>query len=498
MNIQQPRAYLAEPQAAGHIRRLMEAYPLAFCLVLALLMRLPVALFDNNFIAPDEIMQYIGQAHRLVYGSGPVPWEFQVGLRSWLIPGALAGPLWLAKALGGSPHAGIVLVKVLLCFLSLTIVWCSFQWGRMYHGIRGGLIAGGLAALWPDLWLMAPHALEEALSAYALVPAAYFATRARQDGTTHHVLTAGFLLGLSFVLREQLAPAIAIIGIYLCGRNIRFWLLGVGIACVPLLLAGGLDWLTWGQPFRSFWLNIYLNAVVGISSSTFGSAPMGFYMLLLIAAWLWSIAPLLLFASRGARALPFVAFAALTILAVHSLIAHKEFRFIFPAIALTIPLAGLGLAASSRRLSRGKHVLTGLFLLSGPCLSPLTAMNLTEQTTAYQLSNELAQRHPCDVTIAITKGYFIPITPIFDKTNFTNAAHAAQTDAIIAPKTIGGIPPGFVLQSCIAEDRIPFAKKVPQICYWVKPSGWCQEAKPPPPFELIFPHAARRFIIAKD
>ncbi|MDE2320266.1 MAG: mannosyltransferase [Rhodospirillales bacterium] len=480
------------------MRRLVEIYPLAFCLALALLTRLPVALFDNNFVAPDEIMQYIGQAHRLVYHSGPVPWEFQVGLRSWLIPGVLAGPVWLAKALGGSPHAGIVLVKVLLCFMSLTIVWCAFQWGRMYHGTRGGCIAGGLAALWPDLWLMAPHALEEALSAYTLVPAAYFATLARQGGTTRHVLAAGFLLGLSFVLREQLAPAIAIIGIYLCWRDMRSWLLGVGMACVPLLLAGGLDWLTWGQPFRSFWLNFYLNAVVGISSGAFGAVPAIFYLLMLFADWLWSTAGILLFVLRGARALPFVGLAALSILAEHSLIPHKEFRFIFPAIALIIPLAGLGLAASWRHLSASRRILAGLFLLSGPFLSPLTMINLQMQTTAYQLFNELAQQHPCAVAVDFADGFFMPITPIFAGTHFTNAPFAAQTDAIIAPKDIGGIPPGFIRQSCVARNRGPFTGRGPQICYWVKPTGWCQEKKPPPPFELIFPHAARRYIIAKD
>lgn len=498
MNIQQPRAYLAEPLAAGHFRRLVETYPLAFCLALALLMRLPVALFDNNFVAPDEIIQYLGQAHRLVYGSGPVPWEFQIGLRSWLIPGALAGPVWLAKALGGSPQAGIVLAKVLLCFLSLTIVWCSFQWGRMYHGIRGGCIAGGLAALWPDLWLMAPHALEEALSAYALVPAAYFATRARQGGARKHVLAAGFLLGLSFVLREQLAPAIAIIGIYLCARNIRFWLLGIGIACVPLLLAGGLDWLTWGQPFRSFWFNIYLNAVVGISSGSFGGSPPDFYLLMLLADWLWGSFAVLLFASRGARALPFVALAALSILAEHSLISHKEFRFIFPAIALTIPLVGAGLAASWRHFSSWKRILVGLFLLSGAFLSPLTFINLAMETTAYKLYNQVAQRHPCAVTVSIANGFFMPITPIFGDTAFANTPYAAETDAIVAKKDAAGIPPGFIRQSCVPQNRISLLQAAPQICYWVKPKGWCQEAKPPPPFELIFPPAARRFIIAGD
>ncbi|MDE2239400.1 MAG: mannosyltransferase, partial [Rhodospirillales bacterium] len=455
------------------MRRLVETYPLAVCLALALAFRLPVALFDNNFAAPDEILQYLGQAHRLVYHSGPVPWEFQVGLRSWLIPGFLAGPVWLAKALGGSPPAGIVLVKALLCFCSLSIVWSSFQWGRMYHGLRGACIAGGLAAAWPDLWLMAPHALEEALSAYTLVPAAYFASQARESGATRHILAAGFLLGLTFVLREQLAPAIAIIGIHLCWRNTRSWLLGVGIACVPVLLAGGLDWLTWGQPFRSFWLNVYLNAIVGVSAGAFGAVPVGFYPLMLLVDWLWSMAGVFLFIFRSTRALRFVILAALVTIAEHSLIPHKEFRFIFPAIALTIPLVGLGVAASLPRLAKFERILAGLFLLSGPFLSPMLRTNLLMQTTAYQLSNELAQQHPCAVTIAILNGLFMPITPIFVGTHFTNAPYAAQTDAIIAPKDAVGIPPGFVRQSCVARNRGPFSGNAPQICYWIKRAGWC-------------------------
>ena len=31
------------------------------------------------------------------------------------------------------------------------------------------------------------------------------------------------------------------------------------LAAIPVLCVGLLDWLTWGQMFRSFWMNIYLN-----------------------------------------------------------------------------------------------------------------------------------------------------------------------------------------------------------------------------------------------
>lgn len=74
-------------------RRLPE---IAWILVLALVVRIVVALSFQNIIAPDEVFQYLEQAHRLVFGQGIVPWEFQIGLRSWLIPIILAAPMALA------------------------------------------------------------------------------------------------------------------------------------------------------------------------------------------------------------------------------------------------------------------------------------------------------------------------------------------------------------------------------------------------------------------
>ncbi|OYV32072.1 MAG: hypothetical protein B7Z81_13345 [Acidocella sp. 20-61-6] len=65
-------------------------------LAIAFAIRLAVALWFPNVIAFDEVYQYLEPAHRLVFGQGFVPWEFQVGLRSWLM--AAHGPFcspWL-------------------------------------------------------------------------------------------------------------------------------------------------------------------------------------------------------------------------------------------------------------------------------------------------------------------------------------------------------------------------------------------------------------------
>ena len=68
--------------------------PLLFWTILAIGLALRVAAF-NPYAAhhPDESIQYLEQAHRIVFGYGVVPWEFRYFIRSWLIPLALAQPL---------------------------------------------------------------------------------------------------------------------------------------------------------------------------------------------------------------------------------------------------------------------------------------------------------------------------------------------------------------------------------------------------------------------
>ena len=322
------------------------AAPLMASLGAALAVRLfVVAVFPNTY-APDEIFQYLEQAHRLVFGQGVVPWEYQVGLRSWLIPLALALPMALAHWFTPAPLAGLMLIRVLLSVASLPIVWCATRWGGRFHGAAGAWTAGLLTAIWPDLWLMAPHPLEEALSADLLAPAIYFVEASRGQAGLRRVPTAALLLGLAFTLREQLAPAVAVAGIFLCGRDARRWSLAVSIAAIPVLCAGLLDWFTWGELYRSSWMNIRLNIGLGIASHYFDKTPPDYYVLNLLYDWLWSALFVACFAWLGARKLPVAGLAALATIAAHSLIAHKELRFIFPATALLVPLAGVGLAGA--------------------------------------------------------------------------------------------------------------------------------------------------------
>jgi phosphatidylinositol glycan class B len=64
---------------------------LGVLVALAILLRLQPILVEPSAVWPDEIFQTSEPAHRLVFGSGLVAWEFQLGERSWLLPGIIAG-----------------------------------------------------------------------------------------------------------------------------------------------------------------------------------------------------------------------------------------------------------------------------------------------------------------------------------------------------------------------------------------------------------------------
>ncbi len=466
-----------------------------------------IACWFQNIVAPDEVFQALEQAHRLVYCQGVVPWEFQVGLRCWLIPLVLAVPMAAAHLAGLSPLGGLILIRVLLCAASLGIVACAVKWGERFYGREGAWIAGLFTACWPDLWLMAPHPLEEVLAADVLVPAVYLV------GTAvglRRVAWAGLLLGLAFTLRMQLAPAIALAGILLCRGDLRRWAVALGVAALPVLAAGVLDWFSWGQPFRSFWLNIYLNMVLGVAKTEFGASPPYYFFYMMMVDWFWTLPVFLVLAWRGGRQLWLPGAMALLILLTHTLIAHKEYRFIFPAIALAVPLAGLGLAdflirlRAAGRLTAPRLATYGL-LLAGPLASPWLYFLLNLHATSYEIFEDVAR---LPVNLVSLQGsdpdfhLFMPIDLVFNgakqltsRTETPVPGGTVEADAIVAPANSGDIPASFIRQRCYPSTWIPLVDKPrPLICIWTRP-GAVADSATAPPFEIPSPKAAQPYII---
>ena len=103
-----------------------------------------------------------------------------------------------------------------------------------------------------------------------------------------------------------------------------------------------LDWATLGYPLASLWRGFLYNLVYGVGSE-FGTEPWDFYLAAALSVWLPALV-LALVAVFGGRRLPALLVAAAAIVAIHSAIPHKEYRFIYPAAVLLTVLAGIGVA----------------------------------------------------------------------------------------------------------------------------------------------------------
>jgi len=318
--------------------------PVALC-VLAVVLRLAAYAAFPGIYHSDEFFQYVEQAHRLVYGSGLVPWEYAVGIRSWLFPGVLAGALQAARLFADGPVPAGWAVALFMIFASLPVVLCGWAWGRRAAGFEGGLLSGGLNAVWFQLVYASIHALADTLGASCLAVGLCLSGRGRG-----RAFVAGVAFGLAVLLRLHLAPAVVL------GMAGTLWYAertaaraALGGAALVVLLAGALDWLTLGAPFQSLWMYAWLNQTRGISA-TYGTSP--WYEYATYAWYYWSfVGPLIVgLAVLGAARLPLLFAVALAIVATLSAVAHKESRFAWPALPLMLTLAGVGTAMLVQRL----------------------------------------------------------------------------------------------------------------------------------------------------
>src|SRR5258708_6184015 len=97
-------ARAARGSATDRVAQRRKHTALAAILAIGFALRLIGALALPNIAHPDEIFQVIEPAHRLVFGSGIVSWEYIVGIRSWAFPGLIAGVMAVAGRLGDDPQ----------------------------------------------------------------------------------------------------------------------------------------------------------------------------------------------------------------------------------------------------------------------------------------------------------------------------------------------------------------------------------------------------------
>ncbi len=352
------------PEAPRGTWQPADAALLALLLAVGLALRLRVGLDTTYIIHPDETFDYLEQAFRLVFGYGARPWTYEYGLRNWAFPGLLAGVLQLAAWLDPRPAFQLNAVALFMSLVSLTLVGCAFAWGHRAAGRLGAVLAGGLVAVWFELVHFAPKTLQEVMATNLLVLAACLCPDrlGRRPGAAPAAMPRwrlrllGLCLGLAVALRIQLAPAALVMLLWLLWDDPRRAVLRIApAAAIPVVAFGLLDWATFGWPFQSFWMNVYANTVAGVSHY-FGGGGVPMHALVNVQAHFQGGAAFVaigLLALAGATRLPLPLLIAASIHAAHALIAHKEYRFIYPAMPFVMALAGIGTAMLVARLREG-------------------------------------------------------------------------------------------------------------------------------------------------
>ncbi|MBT0667832.1 hypothetical protein HT136_05565 [Novosphingobium profundi] len=319
---------------------------IAALVVLAIVLR---ALAWSPFDAahPDELMQYAEQANRLATGHGIRPWETRLGLRNSLIPQLLSVPFWLGRHFAPGTETGYYLARIVFEAFTLLALPGAWLLGAQVSR-RHGLVALFVVAVWWESILLSNLLLSESLASALLLLAAGLlldpAARGRRLGL------GGFLLTLAVLVRFQYAP----VGLILAASSLwrgpqgRLALLaGAALA----LAAGALSDLAAGAvPFSWFFINLQQNIEAG-RAATFGVRPpwqyaLDYYLHFGAAALVVVLGCAL---ASGRRFAPLLV-AAVVNIALHSLIAHKEYRFVWFSTLVLLVLAAIGSLRLSERV----------------------------------------------------------------------------------------------------------------------------------------------------
>ena len=447
-----------------------------------------------GFHHPDAIFQYLEPAYRLLTGHGVVTWEWRVGMRGWLLPWLLAAPMALGRALDPGGGLYLVLPRVLAALGSLGSVWAAWTIGRRSSRLHAAL-AAFVAATWFEFVHFGAQTLSEPLATAALLPAAALLTGDRPRFRA--LLGAGALLGFAVLARPQYAPGAAVLALIACGRHWRQRWPAVIVGGLAALLVGALADLASGSvPLAWIAANVHQNLVAG-KAAQFGVSPAWAYLAWWGGLWRGATVPIVLGLVRGRRHAPPLFWAAIVGVVLHSLIGHKEYRFVLAATTAIVILASLGWADWIAGLSRHRRLAAAAaFVIAGAASLALGLTGAAAEITAggrpgaTLFRDVAADPSACGVALLDLDwsefpgqsgldgrplDAFMRDDPLLARGIGSHAA-AWQTDynRIVAPRPDTAlVPAGFVRRRC--EPRIWGEAPV---CLWARPRGCTHRPSP--------------------
>lgn len=326
-----------------------------------LLLVLATGWFSVGYHHPDEHYQILEFA-KYKLGEAPaadLPWEFHEQMRPGLQPFWAYCMILFSRFLGISdPFVQAAIMRMVAGVLAFLVYW---RWTTVLGaGMRDGglLLRISLVFFWM-LPYMNVRFSSENTSAIAFFAGLLFIFPKPKDKKTGALVLGGFLLCLSFFFRYQIAFAGIGVGAWLLfveKPSLAGWAALVGgaiLACIPGLAADFWlydDWVV--APYNYFAQNIIEDKAAG-----FGVSPWWWYFTELPIVLMPPLSFFIFwFMGTGIRRNPWHLFVWVLVPFVlgHSMIDHKESRFLFPMVFPVFYLAVAGWDYYSR-----EHALSG-------------------------------------------------------------------------------------------------------------------------------------------
>lgn len=442
---------------------------LTLVLALAWVVRLLAVYALPSLHHPDENFQSLEQAHRLAFGYGINTWEFEDGIRSLVLPYILSGVFRVSAAIADRPELYILLSRLLLIGASLLPVMLLFK-AAQRRSQSHALIVGVVAATWFELVYYSFRPFSEAVATDFLLSALALSSSGEKELTPRRCFSIGALAITALTMRIQFAPAVAVLllGTAKFEFKERWSFIACG-AALPLTVFGMSDWSSWGYPFHSYIQSVKINLLDGKASS-FGTQPWYWFVKRYAEIWAGAAPVILALALYRARNFQLWIGVALAILISHSLIPHKESRFVFAASVCLVLVAAFASADivnwidslrgnQSNRLAYSVAVIwaaVSLCLAASPGYSYLWFKNRNLISASFWLSR---QPDLCGLMIRDFSwgqmggyAYLHRLIPIYEEDAETKGETGAAYNYILSPITHLRTGSDFVPVECFGED----------------------------------------------
>lgn len=378
-------------------------------LIAALLTRLIALATQDAYLHPDALGQGLEPAFGAVWGEFERSWEFQDGARSWLWPAFLSLPMFALKWLGiAGPGLGMgpAIVAARLMCVAIDLAACALLVRHLQRQCGNGaaLFAATALIVHPIFVIVASQALIDVPAAFALILAWTLAWPSDQaepaKGSALKALKVGAALTFAFMLRLQLASAVAVLGLRWLWTQHKSGELkkkvtqaALGTAVV-LVLFGVLDLITWGSWWHS--LRTYLAFNMSEAGKAFGSMPADRYWEHFSLAAPYLRIPLVLLTLAGIWRRPWWGLLLLAFWLPHQVLEYRVWRFIHPGLFLLVGCAacGLGLVVEEITKRQVKErtpkmlVLAACIGLSASAVDSTVNEGLWKTTWAYAMGGD--------------------------------------------------------------------------------------------------------------